>query len=124
MVSTVSDRQEAPNVDDAPIDVELIGDSTETALVMRLGTSTREDINKRTPILVGHLQLLLAEELGADEDETVRLLFHEAYKLLDLKARPAPDATTFAAYMFMREVASLTRRFLRVYAQRSGTGVP
>ncbi|MEU9777274.1 hypothetical protein [Streptomyces sp. NPDC047968] len=102
--------------------MELIGDSTETALVMKLGTSTRDDIINRTPILIGHLQLFLAEELGADEDEMVRHLFHEAYRLLDLKSRPAPDATTFAAYMFMRDVASLTRQFLRVYTQRSGTG--
>ncbi len=123
MVSTVSERHEAPNVDDPPIDVELIGDSTETALVMKLGTSTREDIDKRTPILIGHLERLLAEELGADEDSTVRGLYSKAYRLLDLKNRPAPDAPAFAAYFFMREVASLTRRFLWVYTQRSGTGV-
>lgn len=122
MVSTVSERCKPPSIDGAPIDVELIGDSTETALVMKLGTSTRDDIINRTPILIGHLQLFLAEELGADEDEMVRHLFHEAYRLLDLKSRPAPDATTFAAYMFMRDVASLTRQFLRVYTQRSGTG--
>ncbi|AWI33232.1 hypothetical protein DDW44_27500 [Streptomyces tirandamycinicus] len=122
-MSTVSERREAPSLDEPPIDVELIGDSTETALVMQLGTSTREDVNTRTPILIGHLQQLLAEELGADKDETVRRLFHEAYRLLDLKTRPAPDATTFAAYMFMGEVASLTRRFLWVYTQRSRTGV-
>ncbi|GBP99081.1 hypothetical protein SSP531S_04760 [Streptomyces spongiicola] len=122
-MSTVSEGREAPSLDEPPIDIELIGDSTETALVMQLGTSTREDINKRTPVLIGHLQQLLAEELGADEDETVRRLFHEAYRLLDLKTRPAPDATTFAAYMFMREVASLARRFLWVYTQRSRTGV-
>ncbi|WP_432249680.1 hypothetical protein ACRAR1_21630 [Streptomyces sanyensis] len=46
---------------------------------MKLGTSTRDDIINRTPILIGHLQLFLAEELGADEDEMVRHLFHEAY---------------------------------------------
>ncbi|GAA3303513.1 hypothetical protein GCM10020295_52290 [Streptomyces cinereospinus] len=124
MVSTVSERQEAPSVDEAPIDVEMIGDSTDTALVMRLGTTTRKDIDKRTPILIGHLQLLLSEELGADDDPTVRALFSQAYKLLDLKARPEPDAPTFASFFFyMREVASLTRRFLWIYSQRSGTGV-
>ncbi|TFE36172.1 hypothetical protein E3E14_30690 [Streptomyces sp. ICN441] len=122
-MSTVSERREAPSLDEPTIDVELIGDSTETALLMQLGTSTREDINTRTPILIGHLQQLLAEEMGADKDETVGRLFHEAYRLLDLKTRPAPDATTFAAYVFMREVASLTRRFLWLYMQRSWTGV-
>ncbi|MFB9462029.1 hypothetical protein [Streptomyces cinereospinus] len=119
----MSERQEAPSVDEAPIDVEMIGDSTDTALVMRLGTTTRKDIDKRTPILIGHLQLLLSEELGADDDPTVRALFSQAYKLLDLKARPEPDAPTFASFFYMREVASLTRRFLWIYSQRSGTGV-
>ncbi|WP_344277938.1 hypothetical protein [Streptomyces hebeiensis] len=119
----MSERHEAPSVHEAPIDVELIGDSTETALSMGLGTSTRRDIDHRTPILIGHLQLLLAEELGADDDPTVRVLFAKAYRLVDLNARPTADAPAFAAYFFMREAANLTRRLLWIYAQRSGTGV-
>lgn len=107
---------------DEPFEVELITDSTEAALAMRLGTSTREDIDAKTPILVGHLQRLLTEELGADEDEIVRHQFQKAYRLLDLKNRPTGDAPTFTTYCFMREVASLTRRLLWIYTQRSGTG--
>jgi hypothetical protein len=104
------------------IDVELITDSTEAALAMRLGTSTRVDIDARTPVLIGHLQSLLAKDLGADEDEMVRNQLQKAYRVLDLKNRPTEDAPTFTAYFFMREIADLTRRLLWIYTQRSGTG--
>ncbi|MYQ46225.1 hypothetical protein GTW40_14380 [Streptomyces sp. SID4985] len=122
-MSTVTERHEASGVDDLPIDVELITDSTDAALAMRLGTSTRADIDMRTPVLVGQLQLLLGEELGAGEDDAVMQQFRKAYKLLDLKNRPAKEATTFSAYFFMRDVADVTRRLLWIYTQRSGTGV-
>lgn len=105
-----------------PIDVELIGDSTQSALAMRLGTTTRAEIDAKTPVLIGHLQALLAEDLGADEDEMVRHQFQKAYKVLDLNNRPTENAPTFTAYFFMREVADLTRRLLWIYTQRSGTG--
>jgi hypothetical protein len=108
--------------DGVPIDVELIQDSTDAALAMRLGTSTRKDVDARTPVLLGHLGALLAEDLGADEDELVREQFRKAYELLDLKRRPSEDATTFTTYFFMREVADVTRRLLWIYIQRSGTG--
>jgi hypothetical protein len=123
VVATVSEAQEILQVDGPPVDVELIGDSTETALVMALATTTREEIDARTPVLIGHLQLLLGEELGASQDEMVRHLFHKAYELLDLKNRPTSETPAFTAFFFMREVATLTRRLLWVYAQRSGTGV-
>ncbi|MCV2460422.1 hypothetical protein OEB94_14165 [Streptomyces sp. ICN988] len=108
--------------DDAPIDVELIQDSTDAALALTLGATTRETVDARTPVLIGHLRLLMAEELGADTDQLVRQLFDKAYRVLDLTRRPTKETPTFTAYFFMREVASLTRRFLWIYTQRSGTG--
>ncbi|TVZ93440.1 hypothetical protein [Streptomyces sp. BK340] len=112
----------ASTEDGVPIDVELIQDSTDAALSARLGTSTRADIDARTPALIGHLQLLLGEELGADDDELVMQQFRKAYSLLDLKNRPSAEAPTFTAYFFMREVADLTHRLLWIYTQRSGAG--
>ncbi|WP_256220651.1 hypothetical protein [Streptomyces sp. CC53] len=119
MVITVTRMQDA-----RPVDVELIGDSTDAALLMELGTTTRDQIDLKTPILTGHLQLLVSEDLGADEDEAVRKLFRQAYALLDLSRRPSQDAPTFVAYFYMREVATLTRRFLWVYSQRNGLSAP
>ncbi|WP_405826344.1 GNAT family N-acetyltransferase [Streptomyces sp. NBC_01390] len=53
---------------------------------MELSTSTREDIDFKTTRVVGFLSLLLAEDLGADDDDEVMDLFRQAYKLLELTA--------------------------------------
>ncbi|MDQ8703273.1 hypothetical protein RCO28_12355 [Streptomyces sp. LHD-70] len=121
-MSTVIERPETP-VDDLPIDEELITDSVDAVLGMALSTSTREDIDGKTLALFGHLNLLLAEELGADEDPKVKELFHEAYRHLDMKGRPNKETPAFSAFSYMRQTAFLTQRFLKVYEKRSGTGV-
>lgn len=106
-----------------PIDVELISDITDGVLKMELSTSTREDIDFKTTRVVGLLSLLLAEDLGADDDGEVMDLFRQAYKLLELTNRPGRQAPSFTAFFFMRDVANLTRRLLWVYVERNG-GVP
>ncbi|MEU1015977.1 hypothetical protein ABZ383_07485 [Streptomyces sp. NPDC005900] len=119
----MSESSSTSSVDGPAIDDELIRDSTDSALAMQLGTTTRDEIDARTPALIGHLERLLAEDLGADSDDIVKELYSRAYKLLDLRHRPTPDAPAFAAYFFMRDVANLARHLLWVYSQRSGTGV-
>ncbi|MFH8572829.1 hypothetical protein [Streptomyces sp. NPDC017993] len=119
----MSEESEPRSVEDRPIDEELIGDSVDTALRMALSTSTREDIDWWTAALIGHLNLLLGEELGADDDPKVKSLFSEAYRLLDLKHRPTNETPVFSAFSYLRQTGLLTSRFLTVYSQRSGTGV-
>ncbi|UFQ15835.1 MULTISPECIES: hypothetical protein [Streptomyces] len=123
MVSTVGETSNASSIDGPAIYDELIGDSTDSALATPLGTTTRDEIDARTPALIGHLERLLVEDLGADSDDMVKELYRRAYKLLDLRHRPTPDTPAFAAYFFMRDVAGLARRLLWIYSQRSGTGV-
>ncbi|QRX96817.1 hypothetical protein JNO44_08635 [Streptomyces noursei] len=119
---TVTDRAKVPSIDDLPIDVELVEDSTDSTLTMKLATSTREEIESKTPILIGHLELFLREELGADEDSQVRDMFSRAYKLLDLKDRPTRETTAFSVFLFNRDVALLTRQLLWIYRQRREDG--
>ncbi|MGW3037451.1 hypothetical protein ACWDCB_40425 [Streptomyces sp. NPDC001178] len=109
-------------VDSLPVDVELILDTTDDVLKMTLSTSTREDIDFKTTRVVGLLSLLLAEDLGADDDDEVMNLFRQAYKLLELTNRPGRQTPSFTAF-FMRDVANLTRRLMWVYVERNG-GVP
>ncbi|MCM1967763.1 hypothetical protein [Streptomyces sp. G1] len=111
------------NRDLDPLDVEIIGDSTDSALGMRLGTSTRAAIDTKIVTIVGHLQLLVSEELGADQDQAVRDLYRDAYGLLDLQRRPRPDASAFKAFFYLREVATLTRRLLWIYAGARGVAM-
>lgn len=122
MVASVTEEPEA-DVDNLPIDVELISDITDGVLKMELSTSTREDIDFKTTRVVGLLSLLLAEDLGADDDDEVMDLFRQAYKLLELTNRPGSRAPSFTAFFFIRDVANLTRRLLWVYVERNG-GVP
>lgn len=123
MVAGVTQEPDTTSVDSLPIDVELIADSTDAALKMELSTSTREAIDARTTTLIGHLNLLLGEELGADVDLAVRDVSRKAHQLLDLSKRPTRQTPSFSAFFYMREVAGLTRRLLWVYAERTGTHV-
>ncbi|MGP4049344.1 hypothetical protein [Streptomyces sp. 2A115] len=118
-MSTVTNEPEALAVDGPPIDAELIADSTAAALTMELGTSTREEIDTSTQAMIKHLNRLLAEELGADEDPDVRGLFRQAYRLLELTSRPTRQTAVFNAFLYMRDAANLARRLLRIYTEPS-----
>ncbi|MFD4261860.1 hypothetical protein ACFWR9_30625 [Streptomyces sp. NPDC058534] len=107
-----------------PIDVETISESTEAVLSMQMATSTRKDMDVSLPEIVGHLNLLLGEDLGADEDEDVRELFRKGYRLLDLRNRPTTETPSFGAFIYLRDAADVTRRLLWIYTQRHGLGAP
>lgn len=120
MVASVTQGPDTTGVDSLPIDVELISDSTDAALKMELSTSTREAIDARTIVLIGQLNLLLGEELGADKDPAVVDAFRKAYQLLELSKRPSRQTPSFSAFFYMRDVAGLTRRLLWVYQKTNG----
>ena len=107
-----------------PVAVETISESTEAALSMQMATSTRKDMDASLPEIVGHLNLLLAEDLGADEDEDVRELFRKGYRLIDLQNRPTAETPSFGVFIYLRDVADITRRLLWIYTQRHGLGAP
>ncbi|WP_371652876.1 MULTISPECIES: hypothetical protein [unclassified Streptomyces] len=107
-----------------PVDVETISDRTEAALSLKLATSTREEIDGPVPAIIGHLNRLLGEDLGADEDEAVRELMRKGYQLLDLKNRPTAQTPSFGVFVYLREAADTTRRLLWIYTQRHGLGAP
>ncbi|GGU41198.1 hypothetical protein GCM10010211_00190 [Streptomyces albospinus] len=107
-----------------PIDVEGISSRTESVLAMRMDTTTRAAMDGATPAIVGHLNLLLCEELGANEDQDVEVLVRKGYSLIDYTRRPSESTPTFGAYIYMRDAALLTRRLLWIYTQRNGLGAP
>jgi hypothetical protein len=107
-----------------PADVETISESTEAALSMQMATSTRKDMDVSLPEIVGHLNRLLGEDLGADEDEDVRELFRKGYRLIDLQNRPTAETPAFGAFIYLRDAADVARRLLWIYIQRHGLGAP
>ncbi|MFI1361179.1 hypothetical protein ACH4TV_47640 [Streptomyces sp. NPDC020898] len=115
---------DGPGTEVHPVDVETISESTGTALAMQMATSTRKDMDVSLPEIIGHLNLLLGEDLGADEDEEVRELFHRTYRLLDLKNRPTAETPSFGAFIYLRDAADLTRKLLWIYTQRHGLDAP
>ncbi|MDI3402589.1 hypothetical protein [Streptomyces cavernicola] len=118
----MSEQHDVAGLESLPLDVELIEDSTETVLAMQMATSTRPSLDSKTPVVVGHLQLLLGEELGADEDPEVRDLIVRSYRLLDLAARPREESPAFNVFFYNRDVALLTRKLLWVYQERREAG--
>ncbi|MFF1447475.1 hypothetical protein ACFVYF_04850 [Streptomyces sp. NPDC058274] len=107
-----------------PVAVETISESTEAALSMQMATSTCKDMDASLPEIVGHLNLLLGEDLGADEDEDVRELFRKGYRLIDLQNRPTAETPSFGVFIYLRDVADITRRLMWIYTQRHGLGAP
>jgi hypothetical protein len=110
--------------DDAPLDVEAISSRTNTVLGLRMDTTTRAAMDRRLPAIAGDLNRLLREDLGADRSSEVRDLLGKGTKLVDLTNRPTAETPTFGTYLYLRDVALLTRRLLWIYAARNGLEAP
>ncbi|MGW2281006.1 hypothetical protein [Streptomyces sp. NPDC001770] len=117
MPTSRTDREAAADHATAPVDVETISEITGQVLDLRLTTSTREDILAHAAAVHGFLNLLVREELGADQDPFVRDVIGKAYVLLAAKA-PTRETPCFSAYAHVREAADITRRLLRVWVGR------
>jgi hypothetical protein len=105
----------APGREWLPVDLEVIGETVDTALAVTLAVPGRPQIDATTRDLIGHLEQLLAEDLGFDEDSVVRGMYREAYRLLELSHRPTHEETHFGAFEYMRELVRLTRGLANVY---------
>jgi len=100
-----------------PILLEAVDEAVETALAVRLAVPDRPMTDATTRALIGHLRVLMAEDLGFEADHAVQALFQDGYRLLDLTRRPSVESAHFGAYQYMREVALLTRRFADIYRE-------
>ncbi|MGW2715457.1 hypothetical protein ACWC4J_41865 [Streptomyces sp. NPDC001356] len=105
---------------EAPADTELIADAVSTVLALSLSTSTRKAIDEWTVRIVGHLALLLSEDLGAEQDDEVMAMYRASYYLLDLSRRPRESTPAYEAFNYLREVAIRTRGLLTVYMRKNG----
>ncbi|MFJ4688600.1 hypothetical protein [Streptomyces sp. NPDC088789] len=99
------------------IEPEWIRDVVATALAMRVGVSTRTDIDARITELTVHLSDLV-DVLAADPDQAVEDLRRAAHRHMDPSVRPTRETPTFQAYTYMRERAQLTLGLLRVFTAR------
>ncbi|MFE9881902.1 hypothetical protein [Streptomyces sp. NPDC005784] len=123
-VASTGKTFEAAEDDDASIDVETISSRTHTVLGLRMDTTTRAAMDRHLPAIAGHLNRLLREDLGADDDSEVRQLLREGTMLVDLTNRPTAETPTFGTYFYLRGVALVTRRLLWIYSERNGLDAP
>ncbi|MGW2822166.1 hypothetical protein ACWC24_14305 [Streptomyces sp. NPDC001443] len=113
-----------PSVETHVLDAESISFRTDAALGLRMGTTTRTALDGHVPVVARELNRLLSEDLGADEDEEVRELVRKGRKLIDFTSRPGTDAPAFGVFIYLRDIALLTRRLLWVYCERNGLNAP
>lgn len=106
------------------IDVEEISLRTESALALKLETPTRQELYSSMSTMVGHLNKLLCQDLGAEGDEGARALIRRGYTLIDPTSRPGPQALTFVLLDHLRDIALVTRQLLWIYTQRNGVKAP
>ncbi|MFM9464172.1 hypothetical protein ACKI1K_15145 [Streptomyces scabiei] len=105
---------------DSALDVETVALVTSDVLAMALSTSTREDIDFNTTRVIGFMSLLLAEDLGAEENPEVMKLYRMAYAHLDRPKRPTGLTTTYAAFEYMRDAAIFVQALVKLYAEKNG----
>lgn len=79
----------------------------------------REDIDTRTTVIVRHLNLLLAQELGADGDPDIRDQLRQGYRLLGMTSRRTKQTAAFNTFFHTRVVANVARRALWIYTEPS-----
>ncbi|MFI2718339.1 hypothetical protein ACH5AI_18610 [Streptomyces collinus] len=115
---------EDSEADDSSIDVAVISSQTETVLHLRMDTTTRAAMDGHLPGLAKQLNRLLGEDLGAEDDGEVRELVRKGTRLVDLTNRPTAETPAFGTFLYLRDVALLTRRLLWIYSERNGLDAP
>lgn len=120
---TIAAAEDAES-DYTPVDVEAVSCRTNSVLGLRMDTTTRAAMDRQLPALAGDLNRLLREDLGAAGDHDVRQLLREGTRLIDLTNRPTAETPAFGIYLYLRDLALLTRRLLWIYAERNGLGAP
>ncbi|MET7766906.1 hypothetical protein ABZS71_34835 [Streptomyces sp. NPDC005393] len=111
-------------VDFSLIDVAAISWQTDIVLRLRMGTTTRAAMDRHLPKMANELNRLLGEDLGAEDDCEVRELIREGTRLIDLTNRPTVETPTFGTFVYLRDIALLTRRLLWIYSERNGLNAP
>lgn len=113
-----SGRDHLVGSDALPIDLPGIRQAVDRALAITLCVPGRQEIDLTASRLRGALNLFLVEDLGFGADSETRQMYRDAYRLLELNARPTNDDSPFTAYEHMRELGLLTKRFVDVYRER------
>ncbi|MEV5677423.1 hypothetical protein [Streptomyces sp. NPDC052179] len=127
-MTDLTKQREAMRANGSPrskqIDLESISKLSGEVLKLQLPTSTRSEITAQAEAIHDALNLLVREELGADQSPMVRDLIRRAYRLLSAQEPPVTQMPPFSAFAHIRETASITRRLLWIWAERNNAERP
>ncbi|MEU3437851.1 hypothetical protein [Streptomyces sp. NPDC006863] len=114
----------APSEAELPLDIEEADRAADEALGLKLGTTTREEIDERTLQIRGQVALF-AEAVREGGGVAARGSWLEADGLLH--SGPSDDSLVFAALVYVRDLARLLRRLVsehRSQLERCHTPLP
>ncbi|WP_424216016.1 hypothetical protein ACN20G_28120 (plasmid) [Streptomyces sp. BI20] len=107
-------RPVAPlHIDELPVDLFTVRQTLGTARGLGL-LGPRNSIDDTTHLLLGHLRLLLSENLG--DEYALRELYRDAYALISWQQVITPHTPTMGAWKQMRQLADVTERCARLWA--------
>ncbi|MFE0671964.1 hypothetical protein [Streptomyces sp. NPDC058867] len=110
--------------DSSPVRLDAISEAVGRVWGMKLGTSTRKDIDGGTGELIRHLNHLVGQCLGVDESEDTLRLLRMVERHMAASNRPTVGTAAHDAYAYMRDSAVFASALVSVYqkANRAGEG--
>ncbi|MFD8583268.1 hypothetical protein ACFV2A_10265 [Streptomyces californicus] len=105
----------APDVTEPPLDTEEAERSADEALGLKLGTTTRTEIDDYTQLMRGQVALF-SSAVREGGGVAARGSWLEADQLLG--RGPADDCLVFAAWTHVRDLARLLRRLVAEYGEQ------
>jgi hypothetical protein len=118
MKDLTSSLPSVPDTSELPLDVETAEQAADGALDLRLGTTTRQEIDEWTAQLRGRIVLFAEEVLGREQTTATRAARREVDQLL--AAAPRDTILVFSSYQHLRDLARMLRRLVTDYRDRTG----
>ncbi|MEU3217971.1 DUF6415 family natural product biosynthesis protein [Streptomyces sp. NPDC006971] len=117
MEDLVPSLRSVPDTNELPLDVETAKQAADGALDLRLGTTTRQEIDEWTTQLRGRIVLFAEEILGQEQTPATRAARWEIDQLL--ASAPQDTVLVFSAYQHLRDLARMLRRLITEYRDRT-----
>ncbi|MCX4848277.1 hypothetical protein [Streptomyces sp. NBC_00893] len=114
-------QADAPRTADLPLDVEAAAQAADDALRLRLGTTTRREIDTWTAELRGRISLFAEEVLDRPQTTATRTARREVDQLL--ASAPKDDVLVFSSYQHLCDLARMLRRLVDEHRARTGTAL-
>ncbi|WP_326765375.1 hypothetical protein OG978_12975 [Streptomyces sp. NBC_01591] len=114
-------KADIPRTADLPLDVEAAAQAADDALRLRLGTTTRREIDTWTAELRGRISLFAEEVLDLPQTTATRTARWDVDHLL--ASAPKDDVLVFSSYQHLCDLARMLRRLVAEHQARTETAL-